>query len=530
MLLTIDDKKIIVLKYLEVGSVLLSRSHYEALSKTMAIIITIIVIAGIIAGAYYYMSITSQPSKPNKITVATAAPLILGLQYYLDQAKKDLGVDIELVEIPFSELYTKVVTDMNNPNGRFDLILVPNDWIGEFATKNLIMPLDDYIQKYTDELKYNDILPHLRNKLMKWAGKTYAITFDGDCHMFYYRKDLLTDPRAQAEFKAEFGYDLPVPPETWSQVIDVAKFFYEHKDEFGLKGGIAISAKRGSETPWFMVDIVASLIKPSDKYGTPIVYFDPETGDPLVNTPPWIRAFEIYKELIKYGPEGILSFDVGDIRHSFTAGEVALAIDWGDIGPLSIAPESKVKGKVGFSPLPGSTEVYDLEKKEWVTLDKPYRPAVLDFGGWMFMVPSNTKNKGTTELAVKYAIYMSSPDRSNYLAIAKGETGVNIFRYSQFYDKNPDLWKQVGWDPESAEQYSNTIKNIYENPDPVWDIRVPGFKSFWDDLDAAISDVLTGTKTPQDSASWLYDQWRNNINNIGLDKFIEYYKEDLGLK
>jgi len=502
------------------------RISKKAISKTAAIIIVVILIVAIAAIAA--MMMPKGPAAPKKITVATAAPLIKGLEYYKDQAEKDLGIEIELVEIPFSELYTKVVTDMSNPKGKFDLILVPNDWIGEFATKNLILPLDEYISKYKDELKYDDILPHLRNKLMKWAGKTYAITFDGDCHLFYYRKDLLNNPKAQEMFKKEFGYDMPVPPTTWKEVIDVAKFFYEHRDEFGLKGGIAISAKRGSETPWFFVDIVASLIKPSEKYGTPIVYFDPETGEPLVNTPPWKKAFEIYKELTKYGPEGILSFDVGDIRHSFTAGEVALAIDWGDIGPLSIGPESKVKGLVGFAPLPGSTEVYDLEKKEWVKLDKPYRPAVLDFGGWMFMVPANTKNKGTTELAVKYAIYMASPERANYLAIAKGETGVNIFRYSQFYDKNPELWEQVGWDKESAEDYCNTIKAIYENPSPVWDIRVPGFKSFWDDLDAAISDVLTGTKTPDDAASWLYGQWKADIENVGKN-FLEYYKEDLGI-
>jgi len=42
-------------------------------------------------------------------------------------SEKDLGISIELVEIPFSELYAKVVTDMNNPRGRFDVILVPNE-------------------------------------------------------------------------------------------------------------------------------------------------------------------------------------------------------------------------------------------------------------------------------------------------------------------------------------------------------------------------------------------------------------------
>ncbi len=501
--------------------------HRSAISKVTALLLVLILIVVAGAGIYYYYS--TRPTGKPKIVVATSAPLLLGLQYYEEQAEKDLGVDIELVEVPFSELYTKVVTDMSNPRGKFDVILVPNDWIGEFATKGLILQLDEYVNKYKDELKYEDILPHIRERLMKWAGHYYSIPFDGDCHMLFYRKDLLTNETARTMFKQEFGYDLPVPPKTWKELIDVAKFFYEHRDMFGLKGGIAISAKRGSETPWFFVDIVASLIKPSEKYGVPIVYFDPETGEPLVSKEPWVKAFEIYKELIKYGPEGILSYDVGDIRHSFTAGEVALAIDWADIGPLSIAPDSKVKGKVGFALLPGSYEVYDLETGTWIKLDKPYQPAVLDFGGWCFMIPANTKNKGTTELAVKYAVYMSAPERSNYLAIAKGETGVNIFRYSQFYDKNPSLWLQAGWDEESARNYCETIKSIYENPSPVWDIRVPGFKGFWDDLDAAISDVLTGVKSPSDAASWLYSQWKSRIDQIGVENLIEWYKEDLGI-
>jgi len=490
-------------------------------------VLSALVIATLIALSFG--GLINANAAPKKIVVATSAPLLLGLQYYHKQAERDLGISIELVEIPFSELYAKVVTDMINPFGRFDVILVPNDWIGEFATKRLILQLDKFVEKYRAELKFDDILPHLRNRLMKWAGHYYVVMFDGDNHMLYYRKDLLNSAKAKEMFKKEFGYELPVPPKTWKQVIDVAKFFYEHKKEFGLKGGIAISAKRGSETPWFMVDIVASLIRPSSKYKIPIIYFDPDTGKPLVNTPPWIKAFEIYKELIKYGPEGILSFDVGDIRHSFTAGEVALAIDWGDIGPLSIAPQSKVKGKVGFSPLPGSYEVYDLEKKTRVKLSKPYRPAVLDFGGWCFMIPSHTKNKGTTDLAFKYVAYMASPERANYLAIARGETGVNLFRYSQFFDKNPKLWLKVGWDAESAKQYCNTVKSIYENPNPVWDIRVPGFKSFWDDLDAAISDVLTGIKTPKQAAEWLYGAWMQTIESLGPEAFLKWYRMDLGL-
>ena len=65
--------------------------------------------------------------------------------------------------------------------------------------------------------------------------------------LIYYRKDLFNDPRWQAEFKEEYGYDFPVSPVTWQEILDIAKFFNgkdwngDGKDDFGitmhLKGG-----------------------------------------------------------------------------------------------------------------------------------------------------------------------------------------------------------------------------------------------------------------------------------------------------
>ncbi len=490
--------------------------------RTLSLLLVAVLVAGILL-----VAVPVRAEKP-KVVVASAAPLYLGLKYYEEQAEKDLGIEVELVEIPWANLYEKVMTDVATGAGEFDVFLVPNDWIGEFATAGYIVPLDEFIEKV--DVALDDILPHLRERLMKWGGKYYAVMFDGDCHLFYYRKDILANPEARKLFKEQFGYDLPCPPKTWKEVIDVAKFFTENLRDWDGDGvkeyGIGISAKRGAQTQWTVLDVIASLIKPSEKYGIPIVYFDPETGEPLVNSPPWKRAFEIYKELIKYGPPGILDFDVGDVRARFTRGELVLAIDWGDIGPLSIAPDSKVKGKVGFSPLPGSYEVYSFEEKRWIKLDKPYRPAVLNFGGWCFFISKLAKDK---ELAFKYVAYMARPERANYLAIAKGETGVNIFRYSQFFDVNKDLWLKVGWDAESAKQYCDTIKAIYENPNPVWDIRVPGFKRFWDAFDAAISDTITGVKSVDQALSDLYDEWKMIIEDIGPEDFLKWYREDLGI-
>ena len=71
---------------------------------------------------------------------------------------------------------------------------------------------------------YDSMPPSLRSST---AGTTSATACcnDADGQVLYYRRDVLNDPENQAAFKAAVGYDLPVPPRTWQQVLDIARFF-----------------------------------------------------------------------------------------------------------------------------------------------------------------------------------------------------------------------------------------------------------------------------------------------------------------
>ena len=59
-------------------------------------------------------------------------------------------------------------------------------------------------------------------------------------------------------------------------------------------------------------------------------------------------------------------------------GRRGLAIDWGDIGPLSIEGGSLVKDKVGAIITPGSKEVLDVETGELVVCDDARCPHHVD--------------------------------------------------------------------------------------------------------------------------------------------------------
>ena len=86
------------------------------------------------------------------------------------------------------------------------------------------MPIDELQAsgKYP-KWTYDDMPPSLRKALHTWDGVGYGVLNDADGQVLYYRRDVLNDPKWQAEFKAEYGYDMPDPPQTWQQLLDISQ-------------------------------------------------------------------------------------------------------------------------------------------------------------------------------------------------------------------------------------------------------------------------------------------------------------------
>ena len=68
-------------------------------------------------------------------------------------------------------------------------------------------------------------MPPALRALYTWDGVGYGVLNDADGQVLYYRRDILNDPAMAGAFKEALGYDLPVPPRTWQQVLDIARFF-----------------------------------------------------------------------------------------------------------------------------------------------------------------------------------------------------------------------------------------------------------------------------------------------------------------
>ena len=132
------------------------------------------------------------------------------------------GGTVELQQFPFGDLFEKIRTGFLSGASPFDIIIYASDWAGDIMGAGYVAEVP---QKVQDQIGYGYLIPTYRDRILSWGGKVFAMPYDGDAHMIYYRADLLTDPKWQGEFKAKYGYDLPAPPKTWKQYYDIAEFF-----------------------------------------------------------------------------------------------------------------------------------------------------------------------------------------------------------------------------------------------------------------------------------------------------------------
>ncbi len=457
-----------------------------------------------------------------EITVFTQTPPFIAkpVQMFRADWERETGGKVKLITAPWGELYPKMFTSFALGARNYDIIIFPAAYLADFASNGFLAPLDNFIAR-DPKIDWGDILPVYREKISTYAGTIYAVTMDGDSHMFYYRRDAIENPEHQAKFKAKYGYDL-APPKTWVEVRDVAEFFNgwdwdgDGRKEYGVVEGM----RKGAQGFWtFFSRSAAYTSIPGQAQG---LFFDPETMKPLINDPGHVKALEDWIEIIEFGVPGMINMDNGEVRSVYAAGEAALAIDWGDVGVISDTdPGSTVKGKVGYSILPGTTKAWDYVKKSWVDFPEVNHAPYLAFGGWIGAIDAKSDN---VEAAYDFLSYLGSPENS-YICVTTPETGFNPYRKSHF----EKLAGWYGYGFVHPEDYLGAIQATIAHSNVQPDIRIPGAFRYFEALDAQLAMALAGAKTAKRALDAAAKEWEAITDDLGKEKQLKNYRASLGL-
>lgn len=301
---------------------------------------------------------TSSGSAASTVNVLVEAGGHAELTGVAEQCKKDAGIDVNFVELPYDGMFNRLSSEFSSGNVSFDVAALDSVWLPSF--KDAVQPIDEL---FTDEAK-KDIFPALV-KEANVDGHFIGMPAWTNAEIILYRKDLFEDPQNKADFKAKYGYDLAAPT-TWKQYQEVSEFFT--KD--GMYG---TDVKGGVETEWLAHVLQA---------GSPMVL---DGNDVVIDNAAHKEALDFYTSLASSAPPGAAQVDWAAAQNLFNQGKTAMTRFWAH-AYRQIPKDAPVAGKVGTAPMiGGSAGIAGVP------------------GPWYLTVPKATKNTENAKKFIKCA-------------------------------------------------------------------------------------------------------------------------------
>ena len=146
-----------------------------------------------------------------------------------------------------------------------------------------------------------------------------------------------------------------------------------------------------------------------------------------------------------------------------------------------------------------------------------YNQAPYIVWGWAVGVAKKSKVKS---MAFDYLCFFSNG--ANHQAdLAIGNFGVNPFKNSDF---DPQLYiDTMGWDPEIANSYTKTLKDMEKSKNRVFPLRVRGVFEFTSAVATGTSKALAGQLSPQEALDEVAKEWEAIVNRVGKKNVQDDY-------
>ena len=469
-------------------------------------------------------------------------PISGSLYFWRNKFEELTGATYDIVEIPYGELREKIVSDFVTGAHKFDMLINTSLFYGDYIDNDWIIPIDQYFDDPRMPKWDRDAIAPGVADLLQWGDHWYGTDNDHDAQIMYYRKDIIGDPKWQAQFKKEMGHDMPVAMDTWEDVVEIVKFFHgkDWNGDGDPDNGVTMHLRVGGQGFWHFVSLSAPYVVipyPGEPKTRATRYhnaywFDPETMEPLINSPGHVKALETLIELSKYGSVAQFGWSLGEAWADFLSGNAILCFSWGDVGSLSQDPTmSSIMGKLGARGIPGTKQPYDMEKKRFLNLDEPNMVANLTGASWHPVISKYCENP---DLAYYFGAWQASPE-INHWNVAFGWTGIDP---GTTYDWFPpygtatvEEYVAGGYDAEDAKLFYGAYQdNFYNYPIYQNYIRIPGAPEMTEVADIHLSEAVTGQVTPKEALDRTYDDWVRIVDQIGKDKLLKLYQESIGYK
>jgi multiple sugar transport system substrate-binding protein len=313
-------------------------------------------------------------------------------------------------------------------------VILDSQFIGEAVKGGHVVELTDWMK---GNIEVDDYVPAALDAYGEYpAGskRYYGIAAEGDTQMLVYRKDIFDNTQVKADYQAATGKALALP-QTWSDLLAIAKFFKQNGSKYGLQYGYT--------THWCGTPDCYDQI--ATHWNQILWSFGGELWDPkaykvqgFVNSDTAQKALQFDKDLYQTGADGQGNFTFNEAVDAMCSGKAFMVTIWFGFGSGFADPKGcKNSANIGYGVVPG-------EVKHFISL-----------GGMGLSVSSYTKNKDATLGLVKWF-----QSKDTQLAWAR----LGGFSARKSVLASDDFKKAAPYNPAFAEAYQ-FVKDFWNLPE-----------------------------------------------------------------
>jgi ABC-type glycerol-3-phosphate transport system substrate-binding protein len=383
-----------------------------------------------------------------------------------------------------------------------DLIVLPFDELGEFVAADRLGMMPPGMLTGDAGKDWLDLFTGLRERVLSVAGSPALIPYSCPVLTCYVRRDLLD----KADLK---------PPRTWDEyqalVDSVSKW----------APGLSVVEPWG---PDFRATMFSARALPLVKSpGSFSVYFDIESGDPLIDSPGFVRALEqSIAAIAKLAPD-TKNLTPAECRQLILSGKAAMAIAY-EPGRTDVKKIERPSGmSLSFVRLPGSRQTYNHSASAWTSGEQEINDATLaPFTGLAAGV-----SKGISPKRADAAWNMA-----NFLGLERYEQAFlnapkSVCRESQL--SAAATWVSPDLRTNELFSYQGVAAESLRQANLSGELPVVGHAKFRQALTDGLTAALDGKSSPEAALKGVAERWRAISKEIGTEKVRDSYRRCLGL-
>ncbi|BCB89578.1 ABC transporter substrate-binding protein [Phytohabitans suffuscus] len=337
-----------------------------------------------------------------------------------DRWAAETGGKIEVTAVPYDQLTSKQILDVQGGAGEFDVFDYFYFGLGALVDAGALVDLTDWIGGQSD-LDAGDFLPSIYDPYTLYEGRRYGLPYDGDLHILFYNKEIFDRHGLR-------------PPATWDEYDAAAK-------KITQEGGGAYygAIVQGQQVPMILG---CSFINRLAGYGGTLV---DGSGAPTLTSDAAVAAAE---HLIAVSPHALptpLQIGFDQANTAFLSGQGAMIDTWTDMSLRADDPSvSKIAGKWGVVSLPvGGTNTtprtaLDAGFGLGVSSASRHKPEAAAFVKWATAAQQNLSQASTAGAGI-------DPNRRSVLHSAEyakaTPTAAQVIR--QNLDGSPLVWPKA---------------------------------------------------------------------------------------